>query len=648
MTSIAQAYVEILPSARGMQGALSRELGGVEAGLSQSTRRGFLGGFAGVSSAIVGAVGVAGLATAGAAIGATLSRGLTRALNIQDARAQLTGLGHDVAGIDAIMENALTAVRGTAFGLDEAATTAASAVAAGIDPGQELASYLTLVADTAAITGDSLADIGSVLNNVQTVGAAYNDSLQILAQKGIPIYSLLADAMGVSTAEVKELASQGAITADVLNDALAGAVGGAAQAAGDTARGALANVGAAIGRVGAMFVGGAVGAAPTLFQSIAGAIDRVGAALEPVAEGLGSAMGPAIESLAGWIDSIDFTALGAGGAAFSAVGTAVAPLLSAFLQLWQALSPVSILFQALAPHLPVVASLLGQIASVVASVLATALSALAPLIGLVVEALSMIFAAVLPLVPALLQLISPLLMLIGSILPPLIGLFTAVLGPVLEFAVLIINLLMPVIMGLVEVLSGLINFVTGVFTGNWALAWAGIQQMFQGFVDAVGALINGGLYVLLEGIPNFVMSVFSGIGDWLVGSGESLIQGFIDGITGMIGAVGDAIGGVMDFVAGFFPNSPAKHGPLSGSGWRALGKSGGAIEDAFASGFTGRIDDVLTSGVQVPRVPVSAEVASYAAGRGGSPVNVTIETSQALDEYLVADVAANALARVLR
>lgn len=65
---------------------------------------------------------------------------------------------------------------GDSTGMDAAATTAASAVAAGIQPGKELTRYLSLTADAAAIAGASMADMGSNINKVQTSQIAYFES----------------------------------------------------------------------------------------------------------------------------------------------------------------------------------------------------------------------------------------------------------------------------------------------------------------------------------------------------------------------------------------------------------------------------------------------------------------------------------------
>ena len=73
------------------------------------------------------------------------------------------------------------------------------------------------------------------------------------------------------------------------------------------------------------------------------------------------------------------------------------------------------------------------------------------------------------------------------------------------------------------------------------------------------------------------------MGTFLLDSGRALIQGFIDGIKGMVGAIGDAVGGVLDFAKSFFPHSPAKRGPFSGSGYTS--HSGVALARDFAGGI---------------------------------------------------------------
>lgn len=130
------------------------------------------------------------------------------------------------------------------------------------------------------------------------------------------------------------------------------------------------------------------------------------------------------------------------------------------------------------------------------------------------------------------------------------------------------------------IVNGFVSFLMGAFQGFIGF-WTGLWNNVSSTVQSIW----GGILSWFSSIPDRIMGYFAGIGSWLVNAGRDLIQGFIDGISGMVGAVGDAVGGIMDFVGGFFPHSPAKWGPFSGSGWTDLLGSGAAIMDQFTDGM---------------------------------------------------------------
>lgn len=215
-------------------------------------------------------------------IGAVIGAGWNRFTGIENAEQQLKGLGNSAAETKSIMDSTLAAVKGTAFGLDEAASAAATATAAGVKSGEELQKYLTLVGDIAAITNSSYAETADAMNRAVTVGAAYNDTLRILSQRGLPVYSLLSKEIGITTAEVKKLASEGKISAETLENALAGQVGGAALKMGETTSGQLKNVGAALSRVGADILSGIMPTVKALSDGVIFLADGFGKLPGPV------------------------------------------------------------------------------------------------------------------------------------------------------------------------------------------------------------------------------------------------------------------------------------------------------------------------------------------------------------------------------
>ena len=141
---------------------------------------------------------------AGGLLAASLTKGIGRLTAIEAAESKLSGLGNSAADVSSIMENANAAVKGTAYGLDEAATTAAMAVASGIKPGQELEGVLTTVADTAAIAGTSMSEMGNIFGSVAARGKLQGDDMMQLTSRGIPVLQLLGEELGKTSEEVSD------------------------------------------------------------------------------------------------------------------------------------------------------------------------------------------------------------------------------------------------------------------------------------------------------------------------------------------------------------------------------------------------------------------------------------------------------------
>lgn len=235
-----------------------------------------------------GAIGTAvkrGAVVAGAAItgliGTTLVKGFKRLTAIEDASASLRGLGHSAEEVTSIMANARTAVLGTAFGLDEAASIAAGAVASGIKPGQQLEKTLRLVADAATIGKTSMGEMGAIFNKVAASNKMQGDVMAQLNDKGIPIQQFLAKSLGVTVAKVYELSKAGTISFPIFAKAMEEGLGGAALSSGNTTIGAWKNMVTALSRFGADVLSG-------IFPSFKVAFNKIGAYLDT----LGTKYGP--------------------------------------------------------------------------------------------------------------------------------------------------------------------------------------------------------------------------------------------------------------------------------------------------------------------------------------------------------------------
>lgn len=251
----------------------------------------------------------------GALASITIGKGFGRLVEIDNAKAKLDGLGHSSESVQKIMDNALESVKGTSFGLGEAATTASSAVAAGIKPGKELTRYLSLTGDAAAIAGSSMGEMGSIINKVQTSNKAYNGELQQLSERGIPIYQWIAKEAGVTADEVFKMASDGEISSKMFLNAIETNIGGAAKKMGQKSfTASLANMWAAVGRLGASFLdaggkgGGFFSKMKPLMNDLTTAIDGMEGSAAKWGETLGQVLDKVVNGIKGivnWYNSLD-------------------------------------------------------------------------------------------------------------------------------------------------------------------------------------------------------------------------------------------------------------------------------------------------------------------------------------------------------
>lgn len=75
-----------------------------------------------------------------------------------------------------------------------------------------------------------------------------------------------------------------------------------------------------------------------------------------------------------------------------------------------------------------------------------------------------------------------------------------------------------VVQGIMEVCSGLIDFIAGIFTGDWEKAWNGIQEIFGGICTAISGTFKA--------VGNFISNIFTTI-TGTVGNALSLLKSIV-------------------------------------------------------------------------------------------------------------------------
>lgn len=231
-------------------------------------------------------------------VGTAFSKGFDRLASIEQAETMLEGLGNSGSEVQSIMDSAMESVSGTAFGFGEAASMAATFSGAGIKEGEELTRILSLVGDTASITGSDFNEMGSIWTKVATGQKLQTAEMNQLMDRGLGVLPELQKHYGVTADEARKMVTEGKVGFEDFSEIMENMVGGSAQAMGDTFSGSAANMQAALGRVGAKLMEPIYENSPAIFQAIGDAVDKLGEELGPLIEKLSEKLGPIIEDFA--------------------------------------------------------------------------------------------------------------------------------------------------------------------------------------------------------------------------------------------------------------------------------------------------------------------------------------------------------------
>lgn len=571
MSEIAHGYVTLIPQLKsgGIRSALEganpdAARAGAKLGKTMSSSLG--AGLGGIVKG-VGKFAVAAAGTASALMAPILSKGWTRAINIENAEAKLKGLGHSAGAVRSIMDGALASVKGTAYGLDEAATTAAGAIASGVKPGADLERTLKLVADAATIAGTDMGSMGAIFNKVAAGGVIQGEEIAQLSDRGIPILQLLADQLGVTSEEAKKMASEGKISFDTFRDAMEKGMGGAALKSGDTVSGALQNVSAALGRLGE---GAIKPFMPFVKQFADGLIklaDTVGPKVKGFASHLASGLGAVVEKIKAFASS---SGIGGIAAAIAPALPVLGTLLGALGGLTSNLPLVGRLFLgitgpvglvvggvgALVAASPALRSALGgaltEIGKAVLDIakdFAPIVSALMPALSSMLSALGGTFASIISLITAIVEVIVSAVGVVMDILTPL--------TPVLEF---LADVIATVLTDALTVLTGAINVVVAVVQAIIAVFtdWEGTTQKVSDFIKSAWESVKAkaqeiwdSLCSFLASIPGRIMEGLSGLGQlagkaaaWFQGVGQAANEKFTQAVEFIRGIPGKIFNGL--------------------------------------------------------------------------------------------------------
>ena len=196
------------------------------------------------------------LGAATAAAGVTAAFGWKRLVGVDNARAQLQGMGYDAKEVEGISDEVSDAIQGGMMTMAEGTATAAGAMAAGVERGAELERYLKLVDAAAVGANKPVGDMAMIFNRVQGSGKLMTQELNMI-EDGMPGFSnAMAEHLGVGMEEFRNMVTEGKVSSDDFLDVMDGFAGGMAEAYSDTFSGMVQNTKAWIGILGENLLGG--------------------------------------------------------------------------------------------------------------------------------------------------------------------------------------------------------------------------------------------------------------------------------------------------------------------------------------------------------------------------------------------------------
>lgn len=385
-------------------------------------------------------------------------------------------------------------------------------------------------------------------------------------------------------------------------------------------------------------------------------------------------IGPALGELGGQLGELLLPVLERMGPALTGMLEGGGPLAGMLDQLWPAVESIGQAFMDAMPVilefgeslLPLIGSAIEAIIPLIMDIAETAIPAVMGIIEQVLPIVQNILETVVPavigaveeLVPKILAVVDPIMEIVST----LIDLLAPAVEWILPLVVGIFDALVTQISGAIDIIVAVLETVSNLLKGDWSAAWESAKGIVDGAITMIEGIIDQGMTWIaqitgqsiedvkstfsegwaiivdtvstkagemiefVKGIPGKIMDGLGNLGDLLLGSGKALMDGFTQGIKNGVSNAIDAASGAVQSVRDFFPFSPAKRGPFSGSGY--TDQSGKALVGDFADAMLSEIstvsraaDKVATAGTFEGAFSLNSR--SGSSGRAAGPTHVT-------------------------
>lgn len=166
---------------------------------------------------------------------------------------------------------------------------------------------------------------------------------------------------------------------------------------------------------------------------------------------------------------------------------------------------------------PIVTYLLSKLWPVISKIFAFIANEVMPMVS---AAIAMLLPKIMTVVNKIGEAMSAIFNFVKPILDALFAAFDFVFPIIKSVVVNTISRIEGVISGLMTTIGGIIDFITGVFSGDWEKAWQGIKDIFGGIFDSLGAILVAPINYAIDLINMAIREankVSIDIPDWLGG-----------------------------------------------------------------------------------------------------------------------------------
>lgn len=541
MTTIAQAYVQLLPSMRGFSSSMNAQMGGALDKAGRDGGKSFGSGLIGAVGPVLlglGAAAAGGLAAAGV-------MGVKTAAAMEQSKISFTTMLGSAQKAETFLAKLADFAAKTPFDMPGLQTAASSLISAGINADKVIPIMTTLGNVTSGMgTGAEGVKRATVaLQQMQAAGKITGEDLNQLRDAGIPVYDLLAAATGKSKDAVVELANKGKLGRKELDQLMSALESGKGMER-------------------------FAGLMEAQSQSLEGMMSTL---QDELGMGLAKAVQPLMPLLK---DGLGKAATFLGETAMPAMAKGIQFAVTEGTRLWQALQPLIGQGQGLAAtYATQVQPVLAQLGGWVQTSLIPALQGLAdkvnafvavalPIIQQFASGMQERLAPLMPTVMTIFGTIGDIIVGAMNLIGAIIGRVTSVISyiwanwgtQIMDVTAGAIKYVTNILQAGLTVVSGIIRAATALFNGDWSGAWRIIQDTAKSAMESVKAAISGAMQAIgtiLGSLRGIAISALSSAGSWLLGVGRDIVGGIAQGIRNSADAINRAIQGAIGDAIGF-------------------------------------------------------------------------------------------------